>query len=49
MKSNIDYLFTFLLFLAALFILCYRFRKEGVRTLLIILFVVGCFVRLTVV
>ena len=49
MKSNLDYLLTFLLFLAAVFILCFRFKKEGFRTLLIILFVVGCFVRLAVV
>ena len=49
MKSNIDYLLTFLLFLAAVFILCYRFKREGLRVVLIVLFVVGCFVRLFVV
>ena len=47
--SNLDYLLTFLLFLAAIFILCYRFKKEGSRAFLIVLFVVGCFVRLFVV
>ena len=49
MKNNLDYIFTFILFLLAIFILCYRFKKEGLRVLLIILFVVLCIVRLFVV
>lgn len=49
MRNNLDYLLTFLLFLLAIFIVCYRFKKESLRTLLIVLFVVGCLIRLFVV
>lgn len=40
-----DYLLPFVLFMSALFILCYRFRKENYRLYLISLFVVLCVVR----
>lgn len=41
----VDYLLPFVLFMSALFILCYRFRKENHRLYLIVFFVVSCVVR----
>ena len=42
----VDYILPFLLFLSAIFILCYRFKKEHCRVFFIIFFVVVCIVRL---
>ena len=41
----VNYLLHFILFLSAIFILCYRFKKEHYRVFLIIFFVVLCIVR----
>ena len=41
-----DYLLPFLLFLFAIFILCYQFKNKRYRMILLLLFVVGCFVRM---
>lgn len=42
------YLLPFLLFVLAVFLLCYHFRQERSRLYLFVLFIVGCFARLLV-
>ena len=43
-----NYILYFIMFLSAIFALCYHFKHEGFRVILIIFFVVCAFVRMSV-